>query len=157
MREMGKNILFFGIRFIFRLLKSLIDRGDEQFRGIAVILTVDETFGCLVDVDLTCNGIQSRLHKRVHGGSGFTQVVQRNRGDAILLNIDLHIEGLVAEGDCGGIDAGNVASIFSGNGGLGRRFLRRIILPGAEHDQKHHEQNNGERKKNSGVNHFFHM
>ena len=70
MREMGKNILFFGIRFIFRLLKSLIDRGDEQFRGIAVILTVDETFGCLIDVDLTCNGIQSRLHKRVHGGSG---------------------------------------------------------------------------------------
>ena len=93
----------------------------------------------------------------VHGGSGFTQVVQRNRGDAILLNIDLHIEGLVAEGDRGSIDTGDVACIFSGNGGLSRRFLRRIILPGAEHDQKHHKQNNGEREKNSGVNHFFHM
>ena len=77
-------------------------------------------------------------------------------GDAVLLNIDLHIEGLVAEGDRGGVDAGNVACIFGGSSSGDRRFFRRILLPG-EHDQKHHEKNQRESKKNSGVNHFFHM
>ena len=72
MREMGKNILFFGIRFIFRLLKSLIDRGDEQFGGVAVVLSVDEAFRRLIHIDLACDGIERGLHERIHGGGGFT-------------------------------------------------------------------------------------
>ena len=60
------------------------------------------------------------------------------------------------EGDRGGVDAGNVACIFGGSSSGDRRFFRRILLPG-EHDQKHYEKNQRESKKNSGVNHFFHM
>ena len=96
------------------LFERLIDRGDEQFGGVAVVLSVDEAFRRLIHIDLACDGIER------------------------------------------GVDAGNVACIFGGSSSGDRRFFRRILLPG-EHDQKHYEKNQRESKKNSGVNHFFHM
>ena len=54
------------------LFERLIDRGDEQFGGVAVVLSVDEAFRRLIHLDLACDGIERGLHERIHGGGGFT-------------------------------------------------------------------------------------
>ena len=54
------------------LFERLIDRGDEQFGGVAVVLSVDEAFRRLIHIDLACDGIERGLHERIHGGGGFT-------------------------------------------------------------------------------------
>ena len=50
------------------LFERLIDRGDEQFGGVAVVLSVDEAFRRLIHIDLACDGIERGLHERIHGG-----------------------------------------------------------------------------------------
>ena len=57
---------------ILSLFERLIDRGDEQFGGVAVVLSVDEAFRRLIHIDLACDGIERGLHERIHGGGGFT-------------------------------------------------------------------------------------
>ena len=118
-------------RFKCIFIKALVVSNKlwKQFGGVAVILAVNETFGCLVYVNLACNGIECRLHKRVHGGSSFTQVIHWNRSNAVLFDIDLYIEGLVTERNCGSIDTGNVACTLSRTGGWGRRFFAESFFP----------------------------
>ena len=43
------------------LFERLIDRGDEQFGGVAVVLSVDEAFRRLIHIDLACDGIERGL------------------------------------------------------------------------------------------------